>query len=199
MTTDLDRRRLRDGAEASAAGDLPDDASLERLKARRDQLSDAIRAMQSLDDLGTHEANDAALEQMRALEEQEMRVVARIAELAPAKEPAAQAAVLSDAIRVAPKQLESNAGSVKAEIRALSDCDPKWCAVGKWSLNGDYEAIQRDCPANAARIDELLRWLDRYAPDPIDEATMRLAQAAALAAGASEKAARVAETSGAEA
>jgi hypothetical protein len=66
--TKIDQRRLRDGAAGLA---LPTDdlgtLSVTALKQRYSQLHDAGVAMQSLDDLGTVEANQRAWDDMTEL------------------------------------------------------------------------------------------------------------------------------------
>lgn len=66
MVTAIDKRRLRDGFRAEALLDQ-EPQSPEELKEHLEILSDGIVAMQSLDDLGSPAANQAAMEQMRAL------------------------------------------------------------------------------------------------------------------------------------
>lgn len=78
MTTN--ERRLRTALKAFALTiDLS--ADLPELYAMRDTLSDGIRALQSLDDLGTPAANDQAWNDMLELQRRRDTVIARIVEL----------------------------------------------------------------------------------------------------------------------
>lgn len=74
------RRRLRDGDTASA---VPTDnlttLSLADLRALREMVFDGALAMQSLDDLGSPEANDAAWLQCIALDKKLKAIDAEIA------------------------------------------------------------------------------------------------------------------------
>lgn len=63
--TTIDERRLRDGAAATA---LPVPSSRESALAQIETLDDAICALQSLDDLGSPEANARADEEMLLLQ-----------------------------------------------------------------------------------------------------------------------------------
>ena len=63
--TAIDERRLRDGAAAFA---LPVPSSRESVLAQIESLGDAIRALQSLDDLGSPEANKRADDEMLLLQ-----------------------------------------------------------------------------------------------------------------------------------
>jgi len=64
FTGKVDQRRLNDGAAAMALGKANTEAEI---KSQIEQLHDAIAAMQSLDDLGSPEANDAAMKDHDAL------------------------------------------------------------------------------------------------------------------------------------
>ena len=69
MPTAIDRRRLRDGEKASAVP--PNDLAkltLSQLQSLRETVFDGALAMQSRDDLGSPEANDAAWEECIALD-----------------------------------------------------------------------------------------------------------------------------------
>lgn len=57
MTTAADRRRLGDGKRAMA---LKEPRSAAAMRAQIESLDDAVLAMQSLDDLGSPEANNLA-------------------------------------------------------------------------------------------------------------------------------------------
>lgn len=63
------KRRLRDGDNATAAStaDL-DKLSLPQLQSLRETVFDGALAMQSLDDLGSEAANNAAWEDCKALD-----------------------------------------------------------------------------------------------------------------------------------
>lgn len=74
-------RRLNDGATALALPVETLPSTLGGLETMRDQLHDGIAALQSLDDLGSEDANQAAWDDMLALQSRYGRVVARIAEL----------------------------------------------------------------------------------------------------------------------
>lgn len=69
MPSKVDQRRLRDGAAGMA---LPIDdlkkLSVVELRQRRTELYDAAVAMQSLDDLGSPEANQRAWDEMVELD-----------------------------------------------------------------------------------------------------------------------------------
>lgn len=71
MPSKVDARRLRDGAAAAAA---PDAKDKDGLKAQLDEMCDAITALQSLDDLGSEEANQAAWDQMISLQKRYERL-----------------------------------------------------------------------------------------------------------------------------
>ncbi len=60
MTTPLDRRRLRDGELAAQTDTNYQAMSVGQLILALAQLHDGIAALQSTDDLGSPEANDAA-------------------------------------------------------------------------------------------------------------------------------------------
>ncbi len=68
MPTRLDQRRLNDGAGAAA---LREPKTVKEIKEQIETISDGIRALQSLDDLGSKEANDAAWNQMLELQKKE--------------------------------------------------------------------------------------------------------------------------------
>lgn len=61
----VDQRRLRDGAAAMALGEPRTRAELE---ATITSIEDGIRALQSTDDLGTDEENEACWQDMLTLE-----------------------------------------------------------------------------------------------------------------------------------
>lgn len=63
----ITNRRLNDGQEALAAK-VPKTKNLQELIDYRNQLHDGIAALQSLDDLGSEEANNAAWGDMLALQ-----------------------------------------------------------------------------------------------------------------------------------
>ncbi len=68
--TSIDKRRLRDGATATALLDVPlGSMTLQQLQELREVLRDGAVALQSLDDLGSPEANDAAWQDMQAVSE----------------------------------------------------------------------------------------------------------------------------------
>lgn len=82
MPSAVDQRRLGDGARAKARGEeLPD--KLNDLISLRDELHSAICALQSLDDLGSEQANQAAWDDMTLLQKRYDKVVARIKNLKP--------------------------------------------------------------------------------------------------------------------
>lgn len=64
MVSRIDQRRLNDGASAGA---LSEPQTLAEAKAKLERLGDAVAAMQSLDDLGSPEANKAAMADADAL------------------------------------------------------------------------------------------------------------------------------------
>ena len=66
MPTKLDMRRLNDGAKASRLL-AQDPKTIDECRSQIEELSDAIAAMQSLDDLGSAEANQRAMDDMDAL------------------------------------------------------------------------------------------------------------------------------------
>lgn len=78
MTNPIDQRRLRDGAAAEAIGE-PD--TIETLEKAIEQAWDGVAAMQSLDDLGSPEANNEAMAQGDRLIQQARRYEARLAAL----------------------------------------------------------------------------------------------------------------------
>lgn len=61
----IDRRRLKDGEEAS---NLPEPTTEAQIREQLSILSDGIAALQSTDDLGSPEANQAAWDDMLALQ-----------------------------------------------------------------------------------------------------------------------------------
>jgi hypothetical protein len=67
MASKVDQRRLRDGAKAGAANADYKSMSDAELREAKDNLHDGIAALQSLDDLGSPEANNAAWQDMLAL------------------------------------------------------------------------------------------------------------------------------------
>ena len=66
MVSKIDQRRLNDGAEAATLGE-PE--TIEDIGGQIETISDGILALQSLDDLGSEEANDDAWNQMLELQE----------------------------------------------------------------------------------------------------------------------------------
>lgn len=64
MVTELDQRRLKDGKTALA---LLKPSSIQEMKTQIIQFTDTIRAMQSLDNLGSVEANESAWNDMVTL------------------------------------------------------------------------------------------------------------------------------------
>lgn len=79
MATALDRRRMRDGESAMAASEEGlQEMDLAALKALREEVRDGCAAMQSLDDLGSKEANDAAWQTCIELEEKYKRIKAEL-------------------------------------------------------------------------------------------------------------------------
>jgi len=80
MPSAVDKRRLDDGARAKARGEANPD-NLNDLISLRDELHSAICALQSLDDLGSEEANQAAWDDMTLLQGRYDKVVSRIKEL----------------------------------------------------------------------------------------------------------------------
>jgi len=67
MPSAIDERRLRDGASAMRSPQNYDDMSIDELEELRVQLRDGVAAMQSLDDLGSPEANATAMRDMDEL------------------------------------------------------------------------------------------------------------------------------------
>ncbi len=59
MTTTLDRRRLADGSRALAEAEHTPETA-EEIRAQLEVVGDGIAALQSLDDLGSDEANASA-------------------------------------------------------------------------------------------------------------------------------------------
>ena len=78
MTTAIDRRRLNDGDEAMG---LSQPETVEELEAYISQLGDGIAALQSLDDLGSEEANNRAWEDARELCRRHTEAKKKLAEL----------------------------------------------------------------------------------------------------------------------
>jgi hypothetical protein len=74
-TSALATRRLRDGARAAR---LPEPETPEEIRSQLEILSDGIRALQSLDDLGSPEANQRAWDQMVALQAKHARLEEKI-------------------------------------------------------------------------------------------------------------------------
>lgn len=68
MAYRTDAIRLRDGANAIQILDEPDPETIEGLQAKLNVVMGGAMALQSLDDLGSKEANDAAWEDMLTLE-----------------------------------------------------------------------------------------------------------------------------------
>jgi len=68
MPSKVDQRRLRDGARGLALSTDLKSLSVEELQALYNELYDAACAMQSLDDLGSPEANDRAWKEMQELD-----------------------------------------------------------------------------------------------------------------------------------
>ena len=64
MPSKIDQRRLNDGAIASS---LSEPTTIQEIEEQIETISDGIRALQSLDDLGSAEANKAAWNQMLEL------------------------------------------------------------------------------------------------------------------------------------
>jgi len=64
MITKTDQRRLKDGAQAMY---LSESLSIQEMEDQLEQLESAACAMQSLDDLGSSEANKKAYDDMREL------------------------------------------------------------------------------------------------------------------------------------
>jgi hypothetical protein len=77
MPTTIDERRLRDGA---AAKKLSEPVSEAEIRQQLQQLHRAICAMQSLDDLGSDEANQRAWDDMMELEGKYKRLSEKLAE-----------------------------------------------------------------------------------------------------------------------
>lgn len=82
MVSTVDRRRLRDGAEALTRDqDAP--KTVEEMEAQLQALWDGAVALQSLDDLGSPEANEKAWNDMMELQrraqalEEKLRVLKR--------------------------------------------------------------------------------------------------------------------------
>lgn len=73
--SNLDKRRLGKGARASM---LPDPTTREESEQQIEQLDEAIIALQSMDDLGTPEANQSAWQQMLDLQKRQNDLRARI-------------------------------------------------------------------------------------------------------------------------
>jgi hypothetical protein len=73
--SNLDKRRLGKGARASM---LPDPITREESEQQIKQLDEAIIALQSMDDLGTPEANQSAWQQMLDLQKRQDDLKARM-------------------------------------------------------------------------------------------------------------------------
>jgi hypothetical protein len=76
----VDRRRLRDGAEALALNDRAP-KTLEEMEAQLQALRDGAVALQSTDDLGSLEANERVWNDMLELQRRAQALEKRIAEL----------------------------------------------------------------------------------------------------------------------
>ena len=74
------KRRLRDGAEAMNL-EVRTDVGLDQLIDLRNQLHDGIAALQSLDDLGSEEANQRAWDDMLELQKRYAKVEKQIKKL----------------------------------------------------------------------------------------------------------------------
>lgn len=73
-------RRLNDGEEALSLQTKPLPDTLEKLQDLRGKLHDGIVALQSLDDLGSEDANQRAWDDMLELQSRYTQVEAKIAE-----------------------------------------------------------------------------------------------------------------------
>ncbi len=78
MPTNLDRRRLADGARAMA---LTPPKTAEEIRRQLDVLHDSICALQSLDDLGSAEANQRAWDDMITLQQRYAALKATLKEI----------------------------------------------------------------------------------------------------------------------
>jgi hypothetical protein len=78
MPTPVDRRRLRDGAEALA---LPEPRTLDEMKAQLQALMDGAVALQSTDDMGSPEANERVWKDMMELQRRHEALKRRIEKL----------------------------------------------------------------------------------------------------------------------
>jgi hypothetical protein len=76
--TPIDQRRLEDGARAMA---LKDPKTKDEVQDHLEILHTGIVALQSMQDLGSSEANRAAHEDMRILEEKQRRLKSKLATL----------------------------------------------------------------------------------------------------------------------
>ena len=74
--TKVDQRRLADGAEALRQS-RRDPQTIEQAREIYESLSDGIRALQSMDDLGSPEANEAAWDDMLYLEKERRTLEAK--------------------------------------------------------------------------------------------------------------------------
>lgn len=78
MPNQIDRRRLRDGAEALA---LPEPQTLEEMETQLQALWDGAVALQSTDDMGSPEANEAVWNDMLELQRRAQALEKKIKEL----------------------------------------------------------------------------------------------------------------------
>lgn len=76
--TAIDERRLRDGARAMA---LSEPMTKAEVQDQLEILHTGIVSLQSMEDLGSSEANRAAHENMRILEEKQRRLKSKLATL----------------------------------------------------------------------------------------------------------------------
>jgi hypothetical protein len=79
--SEVTTRRLNDGATSIGLQVEPLPDTLEALASLRDQLYNGMVALQSLDDLGSEDANQAAYDDMLVLQYRYDRVVSRILEI----------------------------------------------------------------------------------------------------------------------
>jgi hypothetical protein len=75
------RRRLNDGQQALETSKNPLPESIQGLTELRNQLHDGIAALQSLDDLGSEQANQQAWDDMIALQVRYDEVTTKLKEL----------------------------------------------------------------------------------------------------------------------
>jgi hypothetical protein len=78
MVSQVDRRRLRDGAEALS---LPEPQTLHEMKEQLQALMDGAVALQSMEDLGSPEANERAWNDMMELQRRHEALKRRIEKL----------------------------------------------------------------------------------------------------------------------